>query len=95
MKRLRKPKLQDGELRVYWGKLPHDNPDVVFAWQGDSHMKRDSSLLCCAFGSKRPDTSAKPLFSKMHPSLLEELKDRGYDLTTLKFSIMKKKQEAV
>jgi hypothetical protein len=36
MKRLRKPKLKDGELQMYWGRPdPHDNPDVVLAWQGD------------------------------------------------------------
>lgn len=91
MKRLRKPKLKDGELRVYWGRLPHDNPDVVFAWQGDSMMKRDTSLLCNMFCSKQPDPFARPIFSVMRPSLVDELKARGYDITTLKFSIQKLK----
>lgn len=90
MKRFRKPKLKDGELRVYWGKLPHDSPDVIYSWQGDPSMKRDNALLCYHFGSKRPDPRAAPLYSKMEPSLLEELDARGYDLTTLRFSIMKK-----
>ena len=45
-KRLRAPKLKDGELRMYWGKPSrHDNPDAVLAWQGDPSLKRDTNLL--------------------------------------------------
>jgi len=91
--RYRTPKLKDGELRVYWGKLPHDSPDVIFAWQGDGSMRRDSKLLSVCFGSKMPDPFAKPIFSKMNPSLIEELEARGYDITTLRFSVMKKAVE--
>lgn len=41
MKRLRKPKLKDGELRVYWGRPDrHDCPDVVLAWQGHRSTAR-------------------------------------------------------
>jgi hypothetical protein len=90
MKRYRVPKLKDGELRVYWGKEPHDYPDMMFAWQGDSSMKRDSNLLHYVMATQHPDPHVQPIFSKMKPSLLEELDSRGYDLTTLKFSIMKK-----
>lgn len=90
MKRFRKPKLKDGQLLVYWGKLPHDEPDMIYSWQGDSHMKRDTALLCNYIGIPQPDPHAKPLFSKMLPSLIDELVTRGYDITTLRFSIMKK-----
>jgi len=90
MKRFRKPKLKDGELRVYWGKVPHENPDIVLAWQGNPLMKRDTNMLHSFLCSKNPDPFAKPLFSVMNPSMIEELEARGYDLTTLKFSIMKK-----
>lgn len=91
MKRLCKPKLKDGELRMYWGREDHDcTPDVILAWQGDRMMKRDTNLLHYHLCSQIPDPFAKPLFSKMQPSLIEELEARGYDLTTLKFSIMKK-----
>ena len=91
MKRLRKPKLKDGELRMYWGRLPHDNPDVVLAWQGNSMMKRDTALLHMVICSKRPKiTLGKLDWSAMEPSLIEDLEARGYDITTLKFSIMKK-----
>ncbi len=94
MKRLRRPILKDGELRIYWGRLPHENPDIVFAWQGDASMRRDTSLLHYMMASKHPDPHVKPIFSKMRPSLFEELDARGYDLTTLKFSIMKKACES-
>jgi len=90
MKRFRRPKLKDGELRVYWGKLPHDSPDVIYSWQGDRSMRRDSALLHHYFGSQHPDPFTKPIFSKMNPSLIEELEMRGYDITTLRFSIQKK-----
>ena len=90
MKRLRKPKMKDGQLLVYWGKLPHDNPDVVLAWQGDSNMRRDTALLHQVLCSKQPDPHFKPIFGKMNPSLVEELTARGYDIKTLRFSIMKK-----
>lgn len=90
MKRLRKPKLKDGELRVYWGRSQGDNPDVVFAWQGEPSMKRDSLLLYYHMGIQRPDPNGYPLYSKMRPSLLKDLEARGYDITTLRFSIMKK-----
>lgn len=77
-------------MRIYWGKLPGENPGVLYAWQGNVSMKRDSKLLSHYFETRWPDLFAKPLFSKMEPSLLEELEARGYDITTLKFSINKK-----
>lgn len=92
-KRLRAPKLKNGELCMYWGRDQYDRtPDVVLAWQGDSSMKRDTALLHMVICSQHPDPRAHPIFSKMNPSLIEELVARGYDLTTLKFSIMKKAQ---
>lgn len=91
IRRLRTPKMKDGELRVYWGREPHDRtPDVMFAWQGDAEMRRDTRLLHSHFSCPRPDPHVQPVFSKMLPSLIEELQARGYDITTLKFSIQKK-----
>ena len=92
MKRLRRPKLKDGELRMYWGRVDGDYPDIVLAWQGDASMKRDTALLHLVMCTQRPDPRAHPIFSKMDPSLIQELEVRGYDLRTLKFSIMKKEQ---
>ena len=97
VKRFRKPKMVDGELKMYWGKPDkHDGPDVVLAWQGDASMRRDTNLLHYHLCSAKPDLTVMPLFSKMTPSLIDELKARGYDITTLKFTIKKlaKKDQA-
>lgn len=95
-KRLRKPKLHDGELRAYWGRADkHDAPDVVLAWQGDRMMKRDTNMLHYYMCSKRVDPLAKPLYSSMQPSMIEELEARGYDITTIEFRIRKKQVPVV
>lgn len=95
MTRLRAPKLKTGELRIYWGREPCSRDlDVIFAGNGDQSMRADSRMLHCYIASRSPDPFATPLWSKMRPSLLEELDARGYDLTTLKFSIQKKKERA-
>lgn len=94
MKRFRRPKLKEGELRMYWGKLPRDNPDIIFEWKGEASMKRDSRFLYAALASDKPDPHVQPIFSKMNPSFIKELEMRGYDITTIKFSIMKKKDES-
>ena len=90
MKRYRAPKLKEGELRMYWGRVDGDSPDVILAWQGERSMKRDTNYLYYALCCDKPDLQTTPLFSKMNPSFIKELELRGYDLTTLKFSIMKK-----
>lgn len=92
MKRFRKPKLKDGELRMYWGKPDRwDSPDIVLAWQGNRMMKRDTNLLHYMLCIKRPKIELGRInWAAMEPSLIEELELRGYDLTTLKFSIRKK-----
>jgi hypothetical protein len=90
LKKLIKPKLKDGELRLYWGRDSRgEPPEVMLAYQGDSKMKQDLNLLHNAIFTKHVDPHVTPLFSKMRPSLIEELVERGYDLTTLTFSIMK------
>jgi hypothetical protein len=92
-KRLRRRKMKDGELAMYWGRVDGDAPDVVYEWRGDSSMRSDSRLLYHLVGCERVDPRASPLYSKMIPSLIDQLIGRGYDITTLKFSIMKKTDE--
>lgn len=74
-------------LTMQWGKVPHDEPGICTTW-GEGCAKGDSNLLFYYFGSKRPPT----VFDKgvWQPSLLDELDRRGYDMTTLKFTIQKK-----
>ena len=32
-KRYRRPKVKDGEIKVQWGKTPHDSPDIVYYYE--------------------------------------------------------------
>lgn len=88
MKRYRHPKCKEGELKLYYGKID-GSFDVIVAWNGESSMKRDKNLVMNLFASQKPDLFAKPLFSVMNPSFVDELVARGYDISTIKFSIMK------
>ena len=84
MKRFRAPKAKPGELKAQWGKLPHDTPDMCYAW-GEGVNRADARLLSNALGGKNylPGLG-------LEPSLIDELEKRGYDLTTLRFSVQKK-----
>ena len=79
MKRWRSPKAKDGELKVQYGKLPLDSPDIIYVG-GNGTSRPDRRLLHYIFSLGHFDGK----------SLYEELESRGYDLTTLKFSIQKK-----
>lgn len=97
-KRYRQRHAKPGELLVYYGKLPHSDPDICYAWGGGGASKQDGNFLSYVLGSPR----CKPAVSEVEvrragrrgfvfePSVLEELEARGYDLTTLRFSIQKK-----
>jgi len=85
MKRWRKPRAKAGELKVQYGKLEHDLPDICYAW-GEGTSISDTHLLHYVFSGKL----FKPGSFDTDDSLYEELEARGYDLTTLKFSIQKK-----
>ena len=88
-KRWREPKAKPGELKSQWGKLRYDTPDLCFAW-GEGVGRHDGALLNDVFTSVRYQCSFfndKPL-----PSFVDELTSRGYDITTLRFSIQKKRE---
>jgi len=86
-RRWRAPKAAPGELLMRWGKLPHENPDMCMAW-GEGCTRRDGGLLHYLLCSKR--MTWKDGNPRFEPSFLEELEARGYDLTTLRFSVRKK-----
>jgi hypothetical protein len=97
MKRYRTPRAKPGELKAQWGKMPHDNPDLCYTWGGDGAERCDGHLLSnmltekrarLAIGDERPKYGPPIIYDD---SFLEELKKRGYDITTLRFSIQKKK----
>lgn len=78
--RLRTPKAKPGELLVKYGKEFGDE-DLFFCFGGSGATSRDSKLLMIAF--ERP--------MQHGVTLRQELINRGYDITTLKFTIQKVK----
>lgn len=91
-KRIRNRKAKPGELIMFWGKLPHDSPDVCYAWGADGANKCDGHLLNSILGSPRlriayGEEREKHGQHVWDRSLLDELKARGYDITTLRFYI--------
>lgn len=88
-KRWRAPKAKPGELVARWGKVD-GMVDVCYNW-GDGIGKCDASLLNTVIACKRFRPSLNnPGGYEADPSFLDELTARGYDLTTLRFSIQKK-----
>lgn len=84
-KRYRRKHAKPGELLAYYGKADsYGDPDLCYAW-GEGCQKADSRLVDYALHRKDYD-----VFGTYHPSFIEELEKRGYDITTLKFSIKKK-----
>jgi hypothetical protein len=96
-KRYRRLRAKPGQLRAAWAKPDeHNNPDLCYSW-GEGTKSADGHLMHWAFSSPRARTnydaplgSPRYLWSVYDDSFLQELEKRGYDLTTLKFSIQKK-----
>lgn len=80
----RRQKARPGELRVTYGSLRGDNPDVVFS-RGEGVPSCDGHLMNWYFTQASADPG---LFSIKR--IEEELRLRGYDLSTMVFSVMKK-----
>jgi len=92
-----------GTLSARWSKarehgvsrLNGQHGDVLYEW-GDGVGNADGHLLHYAFGcermrlSTREEQAASGLAWDFGLSFLQELHDRGYDLTTLRFSIRKR-----
>lgn len=78
------------QLKVQWAKLPHDTPDLVFS-SGEGTSSSDRYFLYCMFCSEQPRWDHEKNGLAYDPSFVKELEARGYDLTTLKFSIKKKR----
>jgi hypothetical protein len=92
-KRYRRVDAKPGELKIRYGTDGNGERDIVYAW-GDGVPKGDSWLLHSFFGWARTRPSMDSMDGYVtDPSLLEELNARGYDITTLKFSIQKKQAE--
>ncbi len=86
-KRYKIPKAKDGELLVKYG---HDGgeEDLFYCYPENNHeMRCDSKILMWAF--------ERPMSLLDDKTLRQELGLRGYDITTLKFSIKKYPDEKV
>jgi hypothetical protein len=87
---MRQKKARPGELRVWYGQLTrHESEDLCVAW-GEGTGSPDARLLLGAFGN---DRDRHPLVAKpgedSDPPIIEELRRRGYDLSTLEVRIRK------
>lgn len=80
MKRYRTPKVIEGQIKFQRGKLD-DEIDMLVIY-GDDVPRCDRSLVMQLFTSEQLTWDMKT-----RPSFIEELKRRGYDLDTLRFSI--------
>ncbi len=80
-KRYRSPKAKENELLVKYGQEDGER-DLFYCWpENECGMKRDSKMLSHAF-------ERVEIFDGNN--LRAELERRGYDITTLKFTVQKK-----
>lgn len=80
-KRLRLPRAKPGELKAAYGKERGDDPAILYCYGGAGAKKGDSYLVAHFFENVRwPDDK----------NFVQELEARGYDISTLKFSIQQK-----
>lgn len=76
------PVPKSGEIKVSYGKADsHDSPDVVYSYRGFDDVRATSNCVMFAF-ENAPIHEGK--------TLRRILEERGFDITTLKFSIKKK-----
>lgn len=92
-RRYHTPKAKPAELKIAYGRVsPHDDPDLCVAWGGAGADKCDGRMVLHSMTEKRMGYSFPDLVIKQRPSLIEELEARGYDITTLRFSIQRIKE---
>jgi hypothetical protein len=81
-KRWRKPKAKPGELKVAYGRGDHgDGPDIYYCHGASGADRCDARMISSYFDD------IKGLDGK---TMRQELEVRGYDITTMKFSIQQK-----
>ena len=82
MKRYRKPKVVEGQIKMQKGRIDGENPDMCIFF-GDNTPRCDRKLVMNTFCFETYDTGTR----KVTPSFISELERRGYDMDTLRFSI--------
>ena len=89
-KRYRTLKAKPGELRAYYGRADRwSGLDVCYAWGPGAH-KSDAHLLHNVISTDRLQLGFPGGGHEFGPSFVKELESRGYDISTLRFSIQKK-----
>ena len=83
MKRYRRPKVIEGQIKVQRGNVEGGTDMCIF--YGDDVPRCDRALVMNTLFSERLDWK-----KEVHPSFIDELQRRGYDLETLRFSIERK-----
>lgn len=84
-KRIMTHKAKPGELIARWGRTDRfAEPSIVYAWGGDGAEKPDCRIL---------SNSIEGEIGNYADGLAMELERRGYDLTTLRFSIKQKQHD--
>lgn len=84
-KNLRAPRARAGQLKAKWGRIEGDSPDFCYVW-GPGVARADAALLHGALSMRQ----CMPLSMNFEPSFMEDLKARGYDISTLEISVCKK-----
>ena len=85
MKRYRRPKVYEGQIKMQMGK-DYGSVDMCIFY-GDSIPKCDRALILNTLCLESLNWK-----QEINPSLINELDKRGYDLDTLRFSIERKAQ---
>lgn len=90
-KRYRRLPYIPGTLRAYWGICDLGDTPALVA----NGIKGDAGTLLHCWNRREiyPPLTAKVMGTDSAMSFMQELEDRGYDLTTLKFTIKKKQPE--
>lgn len=85
-RRYRRPPQREGRISFWYGRDEAGDMGQCFQW-GTGASKRDANFIANAlyFEKGIPGSEGNRTFVK-------ELEHRGYDLTTLRFSIDKKKE---
>lgn len=89
-KRWHTPTAKPGQLKIVYGREDrYSRPDVVVAWGGHGADKCDARMAMHALTEKRMTRAFPSMDIIFEPSLIEELEARGYDITTLRFTIQR------
>lgn len=85
-KRWGRPKMQDGKLDVWFGRLHGDGPDLCVQSGEGCGGSSTRGFVLGFFTGGHPHSGAQGF----EQSFLKEMETRGFDISTLRFSIRKK-----